>query len=146
MCITFNEVQYLFLIFLFSDSYNVRMGIEVGETKILVCVVPLLHRRYVYGHPNRMTLEKVWSNNIFAPYPLQTIVRDLRVNAPNFHEFTTVEEIFKPKKAVFMISTIYYGSMGEVIDASKIKDCGRIQSKNNEIKCNNRKFIYFNSQ
>lgn len=111
------------------------MGIDVGETTILVTVKPLLHRRYVFGHSNRMTLEKVWTEHVLASYPLQTIVRDLRVHAPNFVEYTTVEEVFRPLKNIFIISTVYYGSMGTVEDPSTMKNDGRIKSIITQIIC-----------
>lgn len=103
------------------------MGIEVGDTKVLVCVLPLLNRRYTFGNFGKMTLEKSWSD-IRVFYPLQTIVRDLKLHNSEFTQFTHVEEVFKVDTPVFMISTIYYGSLGLVVDPSPVKVCGRIKS------------------
>lgn len=109
-------------------SYATRMGIEVGETQVLVCVLPLLNRQYTYGSQGKMTLEKVWSD-IRVYYPLQTIVRDLKLYNSDFTQFTNVEDVFKVDSPVFMISTIYYGSLGTVVDPTTVKQCGRIKSK-----------------
>lgn len=104
------------------------MGIDVGETQVLVCVLPLLNRSYTFGNQGKMTLQKVWSDNRVY-YPLQTIVRDLKVHNSDFTQFTNVEDVFKIDSPVFMISTVYYGSLGMVVDPTSVKQCGRIRSK-----------------
>lgn len=108
------------------------MGIDVGDVHVLVCVEPLVNRQYIFGHQGKMTLDKVWSN-IRVYYPLQTIVRELNVHNPDFVQYTHVEDVFAPNSTVFMVSTMYYGSKGLVVDPSPVKTCGRIKSNINYI-------------
>lgn len=101
------------------------MGIEVGDVDILVRVRPLAEQKYVFGEKGKMTLQKIWST-IDAYYPIQTIIRDIKMHSAEIAEQTHVCEVFKKKSRVFMVSTIYYGSSGIVVDPSLVESCGRI--------------------
>lgn len=101
------------------------MGIDVGDVDTLVCVRPLTERRYVFGEKGKMTLEKIWSN-VDAYYPIQTIIRDVKMHSAEIAEKTHVCDVFHKNARVFMVSTIYYGSSGIVVDPSLVETCGRI--------------------
>lgn len=101
------------------------MGINVGDVDVLVRVRPLTERRYVFGDKGKMTLEKIWSS-IDAYYPLQTIIREIKMHSAEIAEQTHVRDVFHKNARVFMVSTIYYGSSGIVVDPSLVETCGRI--------------------
>lgn len=102
------------------------MGIDVGAIEVLVIAKPLVNRQYIFGAQGKMTLEKVWSEITFY-YPLQTIVEDITIHNPAFVQYKQVEDIFVKDSIVFMVSTIYYGSKGYVVDPKPVKTCGRIK-------------------
>lgn len=101
------------------------MGIDVGDVEYLVCVQPLVERKYVFGEQGKMTLQKVWSD-VRVFYPLQTIVRDIKMHTAEMAEQTHVRDVFRKNTRVFMISTLYYGSSGIVVDPSLVETSGRI--------------------
>lgn len=101
------------------------MGIDVGDVDTLVCARPLVERKYVFGEKGKMTLEKIWSS-VDAFYPIQTIVRDIKVHSAELAEQTHVCDVFHKNARVFMVSTMYYGSSGIVVDPSLVETCGRI--------------------
>ena len=103
------------------------MGIDVNTINVLVIAQPLLSRQYVYGSHGKMTLEKVWSDH-YTYYALQTIVTDINVHNPSFVQYQRVEDVFVKDAVVFMVSTMYYGSEGVVVDPTPVKTCGRIKS------------------
>jgi hypothetical protein len=43
---------------LMFDSYANRMGVQIGETSILVHAAAMIGRKYVYGLTGKITLEK----------------------------------------------------------------------------------------
>lgn len=101
------------------------MGIDVGDVETLVCARPLAERKYVFGEKGRMTLEKVWSS-VDVYHPIQTVIRDIKMHTAEVAEQTHVCEVFQKNARVFMVSTIYYGSSGIVVDPSMVESCGRI--------------------
>lgn len=101
------------------------MGIDIGEVDTLVCARPLSEQKYVFGEKGKMTLQKIWSN-VDAYYPLQTIIRDIQMHTSEIAEQTHVCEVFHKNARVFMVSTMYYGSSGIVVDPSLVETCGRI--------------------
>jgi len=40
------------------DSYLNRMGVDIGETNILVHVAPMIGRKYIFGLTGKITMEK----------------------------------------------------------------------------------------
>jgi hypothetical protein len=50
-------VQYRLQCHMF-DSYANRMGVEIGETDILVHAATMIGRKYVYGLTGKITVEK----------------------------------------------------------------------------------------
>lgn len=105
------------------------MGISLdSNAEYLVYVNILIGHTYTYGSHGRMSAEKRWSN-IKSTYPEIIIVKDIATHNPKFTEFKTVAEVFTPKSKVFMLNTIYYGCLCEVIDTSLYDKCGRIKGK-----------------
>lgn len=111
---------------LVTFSYMNRMGIDLGEITILVCVAPLRNREYTYGPHGKMVLNKMWGEPpVF--YPIQSIVQDIAVHDPHYVKHKNVVDIFTVGSKVFMADTIYVGSMGVVTDPMPVKECGRIK-------------------
>lgn len=40
------------------DSYLNRMGVDIGETNILVHAAPMIGRKYIFGLMGKITMEK----------------------------------------------------------------------------------------
>lgn len=95
-------------------SYKVRLGIDIGDTEILVFACPIIGRQYVYGAQGRMTLEKQWSQVVQA-YSYQVTLHDITVHNPTFIQFSSIEDVFTPKSICFMLGYPHYGSKGEVL-------------------------------
>lgn len=109
-----------------KEHHITRLGISFGDINQLVHVRPITGREYVFGAEGRMTLTKTWGAFEIA-YPAHGVVKDIKVHAPKFIQYTSVEDVFPVNTVVFMLSTPYYGSQGEVIDPSLVKKCGRIK-------------------
>ncbi|KAJ8926750.1 hypothetical protein NQ314_020867 [Rhamnusium bicolor] len=89
------------------------MGVEFGETKVLVHVQVMIGRRYVFAPNGRITLEKQFTPNI-ANYPLQIVVFNIST-FDTFHSvFRDVESVFPKGCACFTLTNPYYGSQGIV--------------------------------
>lgn len=101
------------------------MGIDIGEVDMLVCVNLLEERKYKFSEQGKMTLEKVW-NPIPVNYALRTVLRDVKMHTAEMADQKHVRDVFAQNTQVFMISTMYYGSCGVVVDPSLIEQCGRI--------------------
>lgn len=107
-------------------SHTSRMGIDFGDITFLLHVQPVINREYLYGAQGKMTLSKIY-DNIAVPYPVQGVVRGIVVHQGECVQYKNVEDIFSVNSTVFMISTVYYGCRGTVIDPSLVKSCGRIK-------------------
>ncbi|XP_022244143.1 5'-3' exoribonuclease 1-like, partial [Limulus polyphemus] len=111
-----------------SEHYFERFGILTGNVEILLHVAKLTGRKYICESSGMVTLEKQWSP-VASAFPLQCIVKNLEVQAQNFNQFTSVEEMFTPGTLCFMLGHPHYGCMGEVIETNLVRDKGRIRIK-----------------
>lgn len=102
------------------------MGIDFGNITYLLHVCPVVNREYVFGAQGKMTLTKAY-DTLSVPYPIQGAVKGIVVHQGNCVQYKNVEDIFVENSIVFMISTVYYGCQGTVIDPSLVKSCGRIK-------------------
>lgn len=91
------------------------MGIDLGEIKQLLHVVPLLNREYINTNDNKLTLQKQWSKIPLAVAPI-TVVQNIIVHHRSMEQFKTIESVFIKDSTVFMMNNVYYGSQGTVID------------------------------
>ncbi|XP_011642826.1 5'-3' exoribonuclease 1 [Pogonomyrmex barbatus] len=104
-----------------KDIYMSRLGIDIGETDVLLYVRLFLGNKYIFGSQGKVTIEKQW-NDYPAVYAYQTIVKDLFVYREKLPVYETMHDIFIPGSFCFMLGHPYYGAMGEVIqnkDSSK---------------------------
>lgn len=102
------------------------MGIDIGSTGVLVCAQPLREQKYEFGDRGRMTLTKIWSD-LRVYYPLQTLVRNVRMHTAEAAEHTHVREVYPLGSTVFIAShNLYYGARGTVIDVESVTQTGRI--------------------
>ncbi|XP_076757496.1 5'-3' exoribonuclease pacman isoform X1 [Xylocopa sonorina] len=109
-----------------TDTYKVRFGVEVGETKYLVHAQLLVGKKYIFGSHGNMHVEKQWADSQTA-YAYQTIVKDITVHPNNIRIYNSVDDIFKPGTVCFMLGHPYYGSMGKVRESGVCKKSGRIK-------------------
>lgn len=90
-----------------------RLGVEIGETRLIVYVRPVAGRKYVFGQAGKITLEKIYSE-IQTPYAIQTIVDDIAVHDSSFVQFKTLDQVFPTGSKCFLLASPLYGGMGEV--------------------------------
>ncbi|GLV41654.1 pacman [Carabus blaptoides fortunei] len=105
--------------------YKEKLGIEVGETSILVHVKVLAGQKYVSTQTGLISMEKQWAK-AESCYPLQSVVRELVVHEGCATQFANIQDLFPLKSKCFMIGHPHYGTIGEVIDNTSLKS-GRIK-------------------
>ncbi|XP_008193749.1 5'-3' exoribonuclease 1 isoform X2 [Tribolium castaneum] len=109
-----------------SQYYRERMGIEFGNTDVLVHVNLLSGRKYVFTSNMRATLERQFTQ-IQSNYPLQSIVTDIAIHDDLRTNFQTVSDVFAPNSICFSLTNPYYGSQGTIVDCAE-------SLKNNHLK------------
>nr|CAD7397262.1 unnamed protein product [Timema poppensis] len=109
-----------------QDHYMERLGVDIGETHILVHAMNMIGRKYTFGPTGKITLEKQWVN-LPAPYALQATVKDITVHDQTFVQYKSLEEVFKIGTVCFMLANPHYGAMGEVIDGGTNLRSGRVK-------------------
>lgn len=104
-----------------------RLGIDVGDIKVLVHCQALTGQHYDFEDRGKMLARNTW-DTLEIIYPLQAVVRtiDCHKKALELSD-DNVEEVFKLGTTVFMLSTPYYGSQGTVVDPTIVKLCNRIK-------------------
>lgn len=55
------------LLWIVFDSYLNRMGVDIGETNILVHVAPMIGRKYIFGLMGKITMDKQVIDIRFMP-------------------------------------------------------------------------------
>lgn len=90
------------------------MGIECGDTKVVVYVQLITGRKYVFLPDGRMNLEKQFTHEI-SIYPLQCVVLNARAHDSSNTLFRDVAQVFPEGSICFSLANPYYGSQGKVI-------------------------------
>ncbi|XP_064642506.1 5'-3' exoribonuclease 1-like isoform X2 [Lineus longissimus] len=108
-----------------KEKYFNRLGVVIGETKILVNAWPIMGRKYICGAHGKITLEKQWANTAL-PYVYQATVKDIASHDPTFHVFESIHDLFPTHGDVFMLGQPHYGCMGEVLEIDPAQS-GRIR-------------------
>lgn len=90
-----------------------RLGIDIGDTKVLLFIRASLGSKYVFGPQGKVTIEKQWSEYTM-PHAYQTIVKNISVYSKKLTNYKTMHDIFLPGTFCFMLGYPYYGAMGEV--------------------------------
>lgn len=103
-----------------TSNYKNRWGIVIGETTFLVQACVMTGRKYIWGHKNRITLEKQWSKSP-QPFAYQAIRKDILCHDPSFTQYRTLEELFPPGVTCFMLGHPLYGRQGQVQTAGQDK-------------------------
>ncbi|CAH2012828.1 unnamed protein product [Acanthoscelides obtectus] len=109
-----------------TEIYQRRLGIDVGDTKVLVQVQVLIGRKYMFTPNGRLTLEKQFAQNT-SEYPLQTVVFNIPHYDSGMSTFRDVEQVFPVDSICFTITNPYYGSYGVIQDSSLCARSGRIK-------------------
>ncbi|XP_063696146.1 5'-3' exoribonuclease 1 [Culicoides brevitarsis] len=102
-----------------------RLGIDVGDIKTILHVVPFVGVKYNYDG-NRYVLQKTYSA-YEATYPAQAIVDDLKVIDKEHLPYLELNDVYKPGSPVFMITHPYYGCFGEVIETQIVHKIKRVK-------------------
>nr|XP_033337296.1 5'-3' exoribonuclease 1 [Megalopta genalis] len=108
-----------------TDVHKSRLGIDVGEIKILVHARLMMGSKYIFNRHGKLHFEKQWSDTLTA-YAYQTVVQDLSVHNFNVTLYRTVEDIFMPGTVCFLIGHPHYGAMGTVIEPAVSKKLGKV--------------------
>lgn len=90
-----------------------RLGVDVGETEILVHACLMTGRRYIFASQGKLSLEKQWSD-VPSTFVLQATVRDITVHDSSFVQYKDISQVFTPKSICFMLGHPHYGATGEV--------------------------------
>ncbi|XP_075887666.1 5'-3' exoribonuclease 1 [Nelusetta ayraudi] len=109
-----------------TEHYLKRKGVVVNETTVLLYGQLLTGRKYVPKANGVVELEKQWSKQVL-PLAYQTVVKDIKAFYSSLTCFKSLEELFPPTTAVFMVGNPYYGAMGEVQDSSDVIKDGRVR-------------------
>lgn len=94
-------------------SYQKRMGIEVGETKVLIHVKTLTGRKYVFTSNGDPIFEKQFCSEV-SNYPLQAVVYNISAYDEFGNGYNDIEHIFPINSICFTLTNPYYGSQGVV--------------------------------
>ncbi|KAM6989495.1 5'-3' exoribonuclease 1 isoform 2-T2 [Tautogolabrus adspersus] len=109
-----------------TEHFLKRKGITVNETAVVLYGQLLTGRKYVPKANGVVELEKQWSKQVL-PFAFQTIVKDIQAFYSSLTCFKSLDELFPPSTAVFMVGNPYYGAMGEVQDSSDVIKEGRVR-------------------
>uniref|UniRef100_UPI0037E9C2BE 5'-3' exoribonuclease 1 isoform X2 n=1 Tax=Semicossyphus pulcher TaxID=241346 RepID=UPI0037E9C2BE len=109
-----------------SEHFLRRKGITVNETVVVLYGQLLTGRKYVPKANGVVELEKQWSKQVL-PFAFQTVVKDIKAFYSSLTCFKSLDELFPPATAVFMVGNPYYGAMGEVQDSSDVIKDGRVR-------------------
>lgn len=109
-----------------TEYYKTRMGIDFGETKVLVHVKQLIGKKFVCNQHGKLVLEKQFAENTSC-FPLQTIVYNITVHDPQSNVVKEVETIFPKNSICFTLANPFYGSQGVIQDSSQVAKTGRIK-------------------
>lgn len=97
-----------------TEYYKDRLGIDVGNTEVLIHVKLMTGRKYVLSSQGRFTFDKQWSNAT-AVYPLQTIVRNITAYSKEYAAYKDIDSVFPKGSYCFMLGHPHYGAMGKVL-------------------------------
>ncbi|XP_037642996.1 5'-3' exoribonuclease 1 isoform X2 [Sebastes umbrosus] len=109
-----------------TEHFVKRKGIMVNETSVVLYGQLLAGRKYVPKANGVVELEKQWAKQVL-PFAYQTVVKDIKAFYSSLTCFKSLDELFPPATAVFMVGNPYYGAMGEVQDSSDVIKDGRVR-------------------
>ncbi|XP_072761689.1 5'-3' exoribonuclease 1 isoform X2 [Anoplolepis gracilipes] len=99
---------------LIRETHMSRLGIDIGDTDVLLYVRTYLGNKYIFDGQGKVTMAKQWSDFPTA-YAYQTVVKDISVYSKKLPVYKTMHDIFIPGTFCFMLGHPYYGAMGEVM-------------------------------
>lgn len=103
----------MFTVQLFISRHMSRLGIDIGNTNVLLYARLFLGRKYIFDAQGNLTLEKQWYEFPTA-YAYHTVVRDISSYCKVSPIYNSIHDIFVPETVCFMLGHPYYGTMGEV--------------------------------
>lgn len=103
------------------------MGIECGETKVLVHVKRMVGRRYAFSPHGRINYDKQFAKDE-SLYPLQTVVYNIEAYDSCNTVFKSITSVFPVGCEVYVLTNPYYGSKATVRSSSS-KEINEIKSK-----------------
>uniref|UniRef100_A0A8D8T5E3 5'-3' exoribonuclease 1 n=1 Tax=Cacopsylla melanoneura TaxID=428564 RepID=A0A8D8T5E3_9HEMI len=101
-----------------TDDYFTKLGVNIGNTDILVYGQPVEGKKYFYGAHGKVTQQKTYIRTTNT-YAYQTAVFNIQQVRDSL-EFKTIDQIFYNGCQCFNLSNPHYGSEGDVI--STVKD------------------------
>ncbi|KAL1453826.1 hypothetical protein WDU94_010137 [Cyamophila willieti] len=101
-----------------TDDYYTKLGVNIGNTDVLVYGQPVEGRKYFYGAHGKVTQQKTYIRTTNT-YAFQTAVLNIQQQRDSL-EFKTIDQIFYNGCQCYNLSNPHYGSEGYVI--STVKD------------------------
>lgn len=89
------------------------MGIDFGNTQVLVHVNLMTGRKYVFSSNTRITLEKQFSK-FQSNFPLQSIIPEIATHDDHNSTFKDISDVFSINSICFSLTNPYYGTQGTV--------------------------------
>lgn len=89
------------------------MGIDFGETQVLVHVRLMTGRKYTIASNVEINLDKQFSP-VISSFPLQGVVLNIEAYDEAYFTFKEVTEIFPTGSTCFSLTNPSYGSQGTV--------------------------------
>lgn len=109
-----------------KEIHMSRLGIDIGDTDVLLYTRSFLGNKYVFNVQGKVTIEKQW-NEYPTAYAYQTVVKDISVYSKKLPVYETMHDIFIPGAFCFMLGHPYYGAMGEVMQNKDLSKSRRIK-------------------
>ncbi|XP_026681598.1 5'-3' exoribonuclease 1 isoform X1 [Diaphorina citri] len=100
-----------------TDGYYTKLGVDIGNTEVLVYGQPVESRKYFFGPRGKVTQQRTFIRSTVT-YAYQSAVLNLQ-QARESLEYKTIDEIFYPGCQCFALSNPHYGSGGCVISTVK---------------------------
>ncbi|XP_063890311.1 5'-3' exoribonuclease 1 isoform X1 [Helicoverpa armigera] len=104
-----------------------RLGIELGDVKIIIHAVNLKGFKYMIQDNVSMVQEPEWCS-VPCGYAHQAVVKDVRAHViQEGGKFSTPQEAYPPGDTVFLLTQgQHYGSLATVVDSESVRS-GRIK-------------------
>ncbi|XP_039303025.1 5'-3' exoribonuclease 1 isoform X3 [Solenopsis invicta] len=116
-----------------KEIHMSRLGINIGDTEILLYTRLFLGNKYVFDAQGKVTITKQW-NDYPTVYAYQTVVRNISTYSKKLPVFETMHDIFIPGTFCFMLGHPYYGAMGKVMQNKDSSKSRRIKISINNVK------------
>lgn len=97
----------------FPFRYKTHLGIDIGETKNLVYVFPVMGKRQQIIPSGKLQLQTKYSSTS-KMFPYQLMVKEESTKSVTFTLYKAVTDVLSTSSKCFLIGPRNYGSVGQV--------------------------------